>query len=629
MFPNFFCVIFRNWENEDKWVFEISERKNEWKELVQFIGKCEYLIGFNSIHYDNLIINYLIKNQSHASLLNWQEATGDLKDLNDLIINDKDGENYKKYSYLKYNQSWKSVDIFLYWSKLARISRKLSLKSMAVNINWYRIQDLPYSPSHNVLEAEIDTIIDYCDNDVQITKELAKTHLKEEIQLRQAAKSKYGFDCMSWDGVKLGLNVLIKRYCDRTGLDVEWVKKLRTTRRSVDIGETILPIIKFNEGDTSFREFVEEKKIIRQFNSFYGLHQYLKTLVVKDTKEINCRIIVNSVRYDVKSGGLHTYHSPEVVIPLENEIYRDVDVSSMYPTLGAMWGFIPEHLGEEFAEELDCIRQERLELKRAGKGKSEEANLLKLSLNGGYYGNTNNEYTPMFDRKAMLSITINGQLMLLMLCEQLIKIGVKIDMTNTDGVTMLYNKNLHEKVEEVLKTWEAVVKMELESVNYQKVIRMNINNYMAIYSENGKQKIKQKGIFLTSPPIDMSRDFLIIAKALEAYFINSTPIEEFIYKHQNIYDFTACQKVDRKFQVRWNNTNQQRINRYYVSKKGSYLYKVNGEKSINMLSGWAVQLFNDYIEKPFEEYEIDYSFYISETKKLLNELQPKQLCLIL
>ena len=134
---------------------------------------------------------------------------------------------------------------------------------------------------------DIDEIISYNGNDTAITKYLAKNSLNKEIKLRKDAAERYNLDCMSWDGVKLGLNVLLKRYCNRTGLEEEYVKKLRTYRESVNINDIILPFIKFKEDDDSFIQFIEKKQLITQFKSFYGLLKYLKTLNVKNTNEIN------------------------------------------------------------------------------------------------------------------------------------------------------------------------------------------------------------------------------------------------------------------------------------------------------------------------------------------------------
>jgi DNA polymerase elongation subunit (family B) len=77
---------------------------------------------------------------------------------------------------------------------------------------------------------------------------------------------------------------------------------------------------------------------------------------------------------------------------------------------------------------------ERLEAKKAGdKGKAEA---LKIIINS-FYGNFNYPYFYAYDPKSAYTVTINGQLYLLMLVEQLEFNGYAVISANTDGVTYL------------------------------------------------------------------------------------------------------------------------------------------------------------------------------------------------
>lgn len=627
VYTNIFTCTFVDFDSDEINVFEISERRNDLEAFVAFVKRITYFIGFNIIHYDNPIIMYLVKNVDRLKGMTYLEITEKVKALSDCIIGDDDGTNYRLYSKYKY-PPYVSVDLFLYWSKLTRKSRKLSLKAFAININWPRIQELPIHHAAVVGLGQIPELLSYNLNDSIVTKSLAKK-MSKDINLRADARRRYGFECLSWDGVKLGLNILVKRYADRVGRDMKEVSALRTYRSEVNIGEVLLPIINFAEGDASYIQFIEDKKLITQFKSFYGLWTYLRGMTVSDAKSINLRILYMGNRYDIKSGGLHTYHNPGVVSVQEGWYYRDKDVTSYYPSFGEAWGIGPEHLGPEFTEELGLVKAERSEMKHNGLGKSTAAELLKLSMNGGFFGNLANEYTPMLDLKAFLKITINGQLSLLMLCEKLMEIGVVIDMCNTDGVTIMYPKELHEQVEAICDWWQNLMRMELETVIYHRVMRMNINNYLAEYEDEGVLKYKEKGMFLTDPAIDMSRDMLVIAKALKEYFVHGTPLETTIMATTDIYDFCASMKVDKSYRCFWKGTEQQRLNRYFVTRGGGYLYKSrDGQKMDHMMKGNTVQLFNNYYETPFGDYNVNYAYYITEAKKLLNELKPSQLSLV-
>jgi hypothetical protein len=158
------------------------------------------------------------------------------------------------------------------------------------------------------------------------------------------------------------------------------------------------------------------------------------------------------------------------------------------------------------------------------------------------------------------------------------------------------------------------------------VVRMNINNYMALYRKGDVPGVKPIGMFRIDPPIDTSRDNLIIAIALHEFYTKGVPVEETITKHTNIYDFCTCQKVSKVYSCYWQGVKQQRLNRYFVTKSGAYLYKSkDGVSMEHMMAGNSVQLFNDYYKAPMKDYNINYNYYIAETKKLINQLEPQQL----
>ena len=279
------------------------------------------------------------------------------------------------------------------------------------------------------------------------------------------------------------------------------------------------------------------------------------------------------------------------------------------------------------------IKEQRIQYKKSGDKKNAE--LYKLALNGGYYGNLNSEYTPMYDPKMLLSVTLNGQLFLLMFCEKMIEAGIQIDSCNTDGVTCIIPKELEEKYKEVCTWWEKLTLMELEYDDFKKVIRGNINNYLAIKSKkNDKDEydIKEKGIwFLTNPDLGNSVDALIIAKSLKLYYTKGISIEDSISNPEKygftIFDYCYSNKISKDYTVWWNNKMQQNLNRYYIGNKTSpYLYKKKKDKTTmeNVLKGFGVEIYNNNVEKPFKEYGVNTQYYISKVREILHELEPKQ-----
>lgn len=134
---------------------------------------------------------------------------------------------------------------------------------------------------------------------------------------------------------------------------------------------------------------------------------------------------------------------------------------------------------------------------------------------------------------------------------------------------------------------------------------------------------------------------LIIPKALIDYFGKGIPIEETIKNGKYIYDYVMFQKIGRQYDVIYNNEKVQHINRFYISKNSPYLYKSKEtyklDKKTNtsikvktmesVIAGYGVEIFNEYVEKPIQEYKINYQYYINDANKVIELLEPKQLTL--
>jgi ADP-dependent phosphofructokinase/glucokinase len=135
-------------------------------------------------------------------------------------------------------------------------------------------------------------------------------------------------------------------------------------------------------------------------------------------------------------------------------------------------------------------------------------------------------------------------------------------------------------------------------------------------------------MFITDTKLGKGLAPVVIPKAVINYFLTKQPVDEFVKKDPDIRDFLMSQAVDKKFKVIHGETPVQRINRFYASTNGEYLYKINPEgESQNMLTKSGVTILNKFDERPIEDRKINYRYYISEAKKVIADFTEQQLSL--
>ena len=166
------------------------------------------------------------------------------------------------------------------------------------------------------------------------------------------------------------------------------------------------------------------------------------------------------------------------------------------------------------------------------------------------------------------------------------------------------------------------------------LIQTSINDYIAVKT-NGE--VKLKGDFCIDVEMHKNPSMRIVPIALKKYFVDGISVEETIKNHTDIYDFCIRLKVNKSYQGEYHhlNNNQHEIinlsktTRYFISNKGGSLYKKEKTtgKMLGVNVGFVTALFNKYIEKPMEDYNINYQFYIMQCNKIINQIEDKQLTL--
>lgn len=621
VFPNVFHCTVKNTETGKLHKFEISCRSNQLDELVEFFHtintnhtfgdlyttdiqfKTDKLFcGYNNLHYDNAIINYIIDYYNTMKYKGYRTICKSIFNLSKVITNSSEDDisAWKKWKYMVCFDSFDLLTM-LYSNKL-----RVGLKEIQVTMQYKNVQEFVADWQADLPESQIDSMIDYNINDVNSTEELLN-RCKKDIDLRIAIEDEYGVRVLSKDGVNIGMKILTQKYLEKTGLTWWDIKDLRSPMSVIPLNDVILPFIKY------------DSPILQRV-----LDDMKNQIVSPGRKGYENKFIFEGLQYSVGVGGIHSVNKPEIIIPKEDELLIDIDVASLYPSMLIEYGFYPKHLGPEFLEVYKQIKDERIEAKHNGNKVKNET--LKLALNG-LSGNLQNEHNFCYSPFAVMQIRINGQLLLLMLAEKLTQLGCRIVQANTDGLFVLLKKDVYSKVNKVCRDWEQLTKLTLEEERFKAMYQYAINDYFAIAEDDS---VKEKGMFITTVKLGKGLTPKIIPKAVINFFKNGVSVEETIKGCQDIKDFLMSEKTGKQWHVEYNNKEQQRTNRFYASTNGAYLWKWKGEDARqyqNMLTASGVTLLNYLDDKPIEERKINYRYYIMEAYKIIRELKPLQMSL--
>ena len=611
IFPNVFHCVCKNTETNELSYFEISNRKNQLTELVEFFhykNVDRIFCGYNNKHYDDVVINYIIDFYAKLDRLPYFRVCDSLFNLSHAIITSEEGDisKFKRWKYAKYFYSMDLLTM-LFSSKL-----RVGLKEMQVTMHYKNVEEYDGDFEKYLPDDSIDEMIAYNINDVESTTELLN-RLSGDVQLRLFIEQEYGIDALSMDSVKFGETLLLKKYCEQTKLSEQYVKTLRSPMDYIPLKDVILPFIKYK--NPILQDVLKDMKS--------------QIVYSKEPKGYEKKFVLSNVRYSVGVGGIHSLHTPRIFVPDDNEYIGHSDVASMYPSFIIKYKWIPRHLGEEFWKVYSKVYAERIEAKHSGQKLKNLA--LKLTLNS-VTGKMQQETSWMYDPFSVFKIRINGQLVLLMLVDRLLELNCKIVQVNTDGVMYIAQKTQREAVQEAVSEVEQLTQLTFESDDYEAFYQYAINDYFGVekgYSQSHDPKlIEKKGMFITDPRLGKGLAPAIIPKAVINYFLTKQPTFEYIKSSKDIKDFMMYQRVDKKFKVLHGDKPVQRINRFYASTNDYFLFKVDDTGKVeNMLTKSGVTILNEMNDIPIESRHVNYQYYIGEANKIISEFVCQQLAL--
>lgn len=541
-YPNVFTAVFQLTEDDSIHTFEVSKRINERIDLMVFMEELAEkkipMVGFNNQAFDYPVLHELFSDPANWDWYGEAQRVIESDDLFNTII-------------------WRPMVPQIDLLKIHHFDNKArtqSLKGLEFALRMDDIQDLPFEVGTNIPEDKIDVLLHYNKHDVKATRQLFDKSI-QAIEFRQALSKEYSKNFMNYSDVKCGTEVLIREAekANPGSCYVDGSREPRQTKRtSISIRDILLPIIDFDRPE------------------FKEVHEFFKRLTVSGdaTKGAFKRhTVVDGFKFDYGLGGLHGSVESQALHSDDEFMIVDVDVASYYPNLAIVNDIYPEHLSSQFCQVYKGIYERR---KSHAKGTPENA-MLKLALNGAY-GNSNNSYSPLYDPQYTMAITVNGQLLLSMLSEQLMGIdGCSMIQANTDGVTLLVHRDSKDDFDRVCKWWQDLTGLVLEEALYKSMFIRDVNNYIAV-GEDGK--IKRKGAYEYKYELHQDPSSTIVAMAAEAYLVHGTPVEEFIHNHTDPHPFTIRAKMRGDDKLLHGTQQQQKLTRYHMATTGDSLLKV-------------------------------------------------------
>lgn len=542
--------------------------------------------------------------------LPYWKICGSLFNLSQTLVKDED-ETRDKVKRWRYANYFYSMDLLtMLFSRKLRVG----LKTMQITMRYKNVYEYEGDFENNLPAYEIDNMISYNINDVNSTEELLNK-LKGDVELRLFIEHEHGIDCLSMDSVKMAETFLLEEYSNKSGIPKNVIKEMRSPMDYIPLKDVILPFIKYK--NPKLQSILEEMKE--------------QVVYSKERKGYEKKFVLSNVVYSIGVGGIHTIHTPKIFLPKDDEFIGHADVTSMYPSLLIKYQWGPRHLGKLFCDIFSNLYKERIEAKRTGQDLKNK--FLKIVLNSPT-GKMQQEVSWLYDPFNVFKIRINGQLILLMVVDRLLSLGCEIIQCNTDGVVYRSKKTSANRIQEAIAEVESITQLSFEIDEYEAFYQYAINDYFGVikgWSKSHNPKlIEKKGMFITETKLGKGLAPVVIPKAVINYFLTGQSVDEFIKNNNDIYDFLMTQAVDRKFKVEHGDKPIQRINRFYASTNGAYLYKVkqnpDGELQYNnMLTKSGVTVLNKLDDRLMVDRKVNYRYYISEAKKIISDFTEQQL----
>lgn len=519
--PNYFLLMFYSPIFDACIYYELGLGANP--DRVEARNVLHYFLsyGFNSNRFDLVVIEMFLQGFGVEAI--WA-ATQDL-----IVSEMRPYEVAKKYRF--------ELSTFNHIDYIEVCPLKSSLKGYGARLHAKHLTENPITIGVPITPEQVPMMRDYCFNDNRLTALIA-SNLKEEMKLRYDMSERYGVDLRSKSDAQIAEAVITHELKKVLGY---------VPKRPGFVAGTV-----YKYEPPAYVSLFTNPELIKAAHLLCRADYRLNEKgVIETPPEVEAfKPTVGRTTYTIGIGGLHSNESKQGFSAENGYVIKDRDVESFYPRIILNRQLYPKHLGSAFLTIYNTIVQDRLDAKKA-KNKV-IANSLKIVINGSF-GKYGSKYSLLFSPDLLITVTVTGQLSLLLLIDILERNGITVISANTDGVVSYYHESKEADFQRVIKEWEAATNFKTEETEYLALYSLSVNDYIAVKpKKDGTREFKLKGCFSNpwkDPDGQIYRfhktpDCQILPVAICNQIGYGVPVEKTIRECRDIREFVKVQKVN-------------------------------------------------------------------------------------
>jgi len=387
VYKNFWLVSFKNTKGNRTIIHSRMNYKEPLSRLLKKVNDFIF-VGVNNSRYDTVMLNYLLQYYPYKST---EDQTKEMYEMSRKII--EEDIHYKSLmADKKVKERTYEMDVLNY------LGQGMGAKEMACRLHHPKLESLPIHPQKNITDEDIATLIEYCNNDVDIVERIVNEVTGTEMQVALDIIEYFNLD-----------------------------KKLMSTTLGTLVETALVdPNIKPNPPEKWRYKAPVDFKF--QTQEFKDVEETFKGLMLEPKYKFKHEFYVGDMKVSMGMGGAHGAINKTYM-----EDLIDIDIDQYYPQTKYNFNFLSNSLRDksEYGKLID-------NKKKYAKEGDRRVKAVKLIINT-IFGRQGYPNGKLYAPDMLYQTTITGQLLQLRLVEDLTIAGFEVIYLNTDGLTIKNN----------------------------------------------------------------------------------------------------------------------------------------------------------------------------------------------